>query len=669
MLNPYALPAETEARFNLLAAVALALAAVIGFTLTALFTQYGLIDPPVRFSGRLPAQAGDFAAQRAAYLQLALDSLAWLLLPAALVAAVALLAGLLFLLHPAYLRRRNRLIPFNPEQDPPFAAALHDLAGQAGLSPPAIEIERDSRCALGQAFGRPGRYSLRLGGRMRLLLRKAPERFRAIVLHELAHLANRDVPRAYLAIAIWLALFACALLPLLASNGFHLVLRLAQTALGAGDYTARYYLLSVLPRAALLALQAGLLLALMAAILSSVLRAREQYADWRAALWGAGEPLADILQGNVPRSESSLRRWLRWFRLHPSARERLESLRHPDRLFRVSADLPFFAGFLLAFLLGGLAQIGPLLVLGARGLTQIAYLALAERLLPLESSLAGALLGLATSLSLGIPTALGALLFLLGMGYLVAGTLGLQVQRQALAELAGKEECLPVGGQARGGRSAGLLEPALWLAAGVQIGFFATPGSPLAPLHYSLRSFFFLLALAPIWMAFFASLAWLWLAYARLSARWALGTATGEQAARRRRRLLGAALGALLWVMLAPALLGQFLLRDLAEQPSYQTLPWALFPLTLLAALAIFALAALATWSARRFWLPAGGLRCPACGAPARQPYAVGQACGRCGQRLAGWLYVSGAAGEAESTGRRSYGQASPGGPAAIAGK
>ena len=43
---------------------------------------------------------------------------------------------------------------------------------------------------------------------------KKPADFDAVILHELAHIKNRDIDQAYLALAIWRAFVVAALLPL-----------------------------------------------------------------------------------------------------------------------------------------------------------------------------------------------------------------------------------------------------------------------------------------------------------------------------------------------------------------------------------------------------------------------------------------------------------------------
>lgn len=43
---------------------------------------------------------------------------------------------------------------------------------------------------------------------------RQPAAFEAVILHELAHIRNKDVNQTYLAIAIWRAFVLAALLPL-----------------------------------------------------------------------------------------------------------------------------------------------------------------------------------------------------------------------------------------------------------------------------------------------------------------------------------------------------------------------------------------------------------------------------------------------------------------------
>ncbi|NDJ55169.1 MAG: hypothetical protein GYB68_19025, partial [Chloroflexi bacterium] len=188
-VNPFAFPAETNQRFTLLLLSGLMLTVSIGTI--AFSTFYRFIVEPL-LGGRLTDAQLD-SLFTAGNLLTFLVLLPW----------IGLVTYLVYRRHPVALRRRHRLTPFDPASDPRFQRALERFALDAHLKPlPQVELSSGS-LADGQAFGLPGRYRLRLGGRSRLLLRKRPRLFRAIVLHELAHIANGDVSRTYLTQALW----------------------------------------------------------------------------------------------------------------------------------------------------------------------------------------------------------------------------------------------------------------------------------------------------------------------------------------------------------------------------------------------------------------------------------------------------------------------------------
>ncbi len=74
---------------------------------------------------------------------------------------------------------------------------------------------RKANQASGQAFGLRGRHVVRLDDGLRLALRRTPQMFRVIALHELAHIVNRDVGRTYFAQALWSATLWLAIIPYL----------------------------------------------------------------------------------------------------------------------------------------------------------------------------------------------------------------------------------------------------------------------------------------------------------------------------------------------------------------------------------------------------------------------------------------------------------------------
>jgi len=233
-----------------------------------------------------------------------------------LLSVVVLIA---FLAYPRLLVRRRGLTPLHPEHHPELHAYLQDLCRLAGLARPVVFlIDPTTARPVGQAFGRTRRHQLSLGAGLLTLYATNRPRFRSVVLHELAHLRNRDVSLTYLALVTWRVFVALVLLPWALVTVFSGLWRgagpdrLATVSQGLADL--EWW-------------RVAILLVLVFLARNAVLRAREYAADARAALWDA-------------EAESSLRRAAmvttrrRWWRpgpvlVHPSPRNRLAALADP----------------------------------------------------------------------------------------------------------------------------------------------------------------------------------------------------------------------------------------------------------------------------------------------------------------------------------------------------
>jgi len=121
---------------------------------------------------------------------------------------------------------------------------------------------------------------------LRVLLRKFPETFRAVVRHELAHIVNRDIGRTYYAQSLWISVVLVTIVPLLVLGAFAV---LRSTFVTITDRVSiadlRHFFLEKYPTYFWLIIQSLGLIGVVAWIWASILRTRESYADWRAALW------------------------------------------------------------------------------------------------------------------------------------------------------------------------------------------------------------------------------------------------------------------------------------------------------------------------------------------------------------------------------------------------
>jgi Zn-dependent protease with chaperone function len=343
--DPWALPSDTDFRFALLVAVALGVTLYVYNVLFFAFSGggmdtlgvYGRCDGVATAAARRAAAgeargAGPDPLQVAALRLAAFErcigpvrgaTTAWMVGGGV---AVALLAGALYWTYPARLLRRHRFSPLPPEDAPEVLRTLEGLRREAGLAAPPRFVWNPLRAsASGLAFGRAGRYYVALSGGLVTQHYTDPPAFRAVVLHELAHLRNGDVDKTYFALATWQAFVALALVPYLLSL-------VGQPFTWAVAVTWRVLLLS----------------ALLFLTRNALLRTRELYADARAATWeGHSGALRRVLGALSPRSLApgagaageegpAWRRRLRpLLRLHPPPEERRQALDDPRRLFRL----------------------------------------------------------------------------------------------------------------------------------------------------------------------------------------------------------------------------------------------------------------------------------------------------------------------------------------------
>jgi Zn-dependent protease with chaperone function len=517
-------------------------------------------------------------------------------------------AWFLYLRHPGALRRKFSLEPFAEAKDPAFAAEVISLCRVAGISPaPKIEMRPDLRSQSGQAFGLGGQFSLRLDAGLRSTLRKAPEKFRALVLHELGHLANGDVARTYFAQSLWISVVFMILAPLAIASVFVLVRG------QAGNFDATRLFTRNLPALLSLWFKGAMLIAVFAFVRARLLRARENYADWRAAIWGAAPALKEMLRTSAeawPLRSAGLKSW---FALHPPPAQRLAALDNPALLFCARWELALVVGVLLGLTIEGTFPMVTAIALGSTALLG-------------GQSAASAAAGNPSLAYVGVLLSfvLVAVPFLIGffvVGWLVAGTVGLQVQRSAVAKLAA--------GNA-GGESSPLWQLALALALGCEIGFLSITG--VNGVHH-FRQIPAALALSTALAVWF----WLCLLFVEFAARSFVARHTGNSFPRRRMMWTTIASSVLAGTGIIAILLLRFAWLSAALRGSVDS---TMVQIGLGAGISAVILYALVFGV--QFLL--GSISSPRCGichqsGPSR--VLVGQQCASCGSMLTPWLFHS----------------------------
>lgn len=239
-------------------------------------------------------------------------------------ASIAIVAAGLFFLLPRWRTRTGRLMPLS-ESDQELRDVIDHLAHRSGLSrPPRVVIDPLAFSTGAVVFGRNGDPVVRIDGGLLVLKASAPQSFEAVLLHEFAHIRNRDITITYVSVALWRVLIVLAAIPYAVSQLVHV------RAAVAGTPTE----IELRPNLDGLALVSVLVLLTYLARLE-VLRSRELYADRAAARcgadrhgWGTVETeKSGRISGLVGRMFGSL------WRSHPDPAARRKVLEDPEALF------------------------------------------------------------------------------------------------------------------------------------------------------------------------------------------------------------------------------------------------------------------------------------------------------------------------------------------------
>jgi Zn-dependent protease with chaperone function len=606
-LDPFVLPVETDLRFLLLMVSVVLLGSFIGYTVIKLLAPE--LTPAIGVEAGPDVNDPAFEEKTIRLAQSTLvTSVKLLAIPTILILGNFLVGGLLYWMHPLAIRRQKQTFRLKPGVDAEFESELEMLGRKAGLSTqPMIEISKDFTTD-GQAYGLRERYFLRLGGGMRLLMRKGRDLFQAIILHEMAHIYNRDVWRTYLAQSVWATTIWTTLLPLLFTLSYLLLWReIGQPLLGLSDFKPAALWeksLSFL----LIIVQSAACLLLVAATRAGLLRSRELYADWRAVTWGAGAGLKKIFEQatkNVSPSHKST-----WFRLHPPVKDRSTLLSDPSGLFKLNLDLPFLVGVLVAWIIHQSTLILPTLLVGSQALGILIYINGFRDVFGLLRIFQAAILGIV----------------FLGLAYLLAGSLGRQVQRKVLWESINAKT--DVHSYFR------LFSPALLVAAGMEIGFWIIPlgtASTVAWPSAQLIVQFLLLA---------TFLNWLGLSYAQFTGLKVLGQHTGKTSPTWKSRFLILPLIAILSIFYLYMTYWRACYVFIDDPANTELCGFA--PQGLSAVIVIYIVLFIGTYVSIKLKQSLWPARCPHCGTAVKTALLIGKNHPDCDKPLTEWLFVPG---------------------------
>ncbi|WP_432924998.1 M48 family metalloprotease [Microbispora sp. CA-135349] len=252
----------------------------------------------------------------------------------AVVVAVAAAATILL---PLWKQRRGRCVRLNlVSGGSEIAARVEELAAGRVARMPELFMAPAVTTMSASVFGTNGRPRLLLNGGLVASRARDPQTFDAVVLHELGHIANRDLTITHATVALWRTFIVLVVTPFLlwwSGLGVFGIAAGARPALTA--VSMRYLVLPVVTALVMYFARAD------------VLRSRELYADLTAGRWGA--PLEHVWAAmNTPAGRRSPYRsasiLLDQVRTHPRWEIRRDTLDDPAPLFAVSPLLMFLTG-------------------------------------------------------------------------------------------------------------------------------------------------------------------------------------------------------------------------------------------------------------------------------------------------------------------------------------
>ena len=654
LLNPFAFPAETTVYFKMLIIAAFLVAWNIGSVFTIGFDSYNnvffntLKDTGAkqsellgerRFLDLTHVELTKLGNEISNYsTTILLTHLPRWLVPFAIVAGMLLLIIFLYRQHPKTIRRKFKLqkIPEDEKTGPIYGPVLERLEGLCELFEihqiPEVEAEYAAGKPDGQVFGFPDLYFLRLKNMHYFRINKYKHKLSPLIMHELGHIKNEDVKLQYYAESAWNSLQYVAIAAVVV-------------------WLMSLICINFSTNIVLLFFQFSAILTAVWLMKAEMLSTREFYADWHVALHGQRELYVDMME-EAEKKTIYKEKWrvIELFKdwieniYHPTRKRRVEILKNPIELFKSLSlkipllnisflKLPFLTGLLLGIVFVNMSYLIIFFGFIVNLLSELTLWKVVHQLidhsLPLNHPVFISVFPLFRAL---IPGLLIMVIFLIG-AFLVAGTIGIQAQREVVADLLDDSRNLS---WMRACWSA------IWLTIGLELALWMTPLSPYIPK--SSLSFLYTL----IWMSVHIFMIFGWLIYVQTLNSIAFRKCAGEERPILTGHWMMIIVVMFAWILYLPMFYARFMIQSSHLLPVVsQHLPEAINMDFLFTAPLILFFAAFFFSSFFGSILLAGVYiltghrqpRCPHCNKITRYKTVLGKKCENCQEELTPWLY------------------------------
>ncbi|WP_406080556.1 M48 family metalloprotease [Micromonospora sp. NBC_00858] len=266
----------------------------------------------------------------------------------------------LFKTLPKWKSRPSRYVELDQvDSDQRVERRLLSLSREADLSRlPKVVTDPTAMSMSAVVFGDSRRPILRINGGLVHRHGSAPETFRAVILHEFAHIRNRDITITYLVISMWRVFLWLVLLPYVAIR-VHSIIEITR------EFPWAHNLVGI--HATNIA-STGVMAALIYLSRTEVLRSREIRADLRSVEWEADPAKWLVTEDSEPstKRERAFEAFLGLWRVHPEWSARRASASDPSTLLRIRplalaltglATTLIFYRLIVALNEGGAAQL------------------------------------------------------------------------------------------------------------------------------------------------------------------------------------------------------------------------------------------------------------------------------------------------------------------------
>lgn len=257
------------------------------------------------------------------------------------------LAYLLYCVHPFWLIKRDGLALIDKQKQRTLLRKVETLSEKIGVHTPQIMVSPYAHRQNAQLFGFGPTHTLRIDLGLVLLLRRAPEVFEAVILHELAHSLYGDVFKGYFSRAIYLTLIVvCTPLAVVAIGRFFILwIPMINVVFRSASVENLFFWVVANVFVFFQNMPFLFFLLLIGVEYAAIVRIREYYADWRAGQTGARDVLIKIFKLKLNSSEGF--RSKRIFQKHPTAVQRQGFLLTP---LQHGFDVVLFDFFLLSYI-------------------------------------------------------------------------------------------------------------------------------------------------------------------------------------------------------------------------------------------------------------------------------------------------------------------------------